>query len=207
MFRAMLKASVPVLVLSSAAHAVLIAPGVTAAVVFELGPVGGTVLASSANPFVGTDYTGTFTSTVVSGDTSNPLGGLTFVYTIQNNATSTHSIERMAVNGFAGFLTDFSCPPVPGPNLAFPAFNDRDAGGNVIGFRFFGAPIGTGVIAPGLSTVQMVVQTNAANYGPTSAIVIDGSVATVDSFAPRVVPEPTLGAMAVAALAPLRRRR
>ncbi len=190
---------------ASTSIAAIVTPGTTVFATAEANPVGGTVLGTITVPFATATYTGTLTSTVISGDTSNALGGLTFTYAIQNNVTSTNPITRLAVNGYAGFTTDMSYLPASGTIAATLA--DRDAGSNVIGFSYVGAPLGFGKIDPGALTNLMVVQTNATGFQRIPANVIDGSVSFVDSFAPVVVPEPvSAGAIALAA-GLLRRRR
>lgn len=189
---------------SAMSNAALIAPNTNVFALNEPGPVGGTVVASQTVNYTTATYSGTLTSTVVSGDTSNPLGGLTFTYQISNNTTSAHAITRLAVNGFSGFSTDMSFNN--GSGTIAPTLNDRDAGGNVIGFTYIGAPIGGGTIIPGATSNLMVVQTNAAGFRPTLGNVIDGSIAVVDTYAPVVIPEPA-SATALLAAGLIRRRR
>jgi hypothetical protein len=193
------------MLVSGAAHAALITPGQNLFALSEAGPVGATVLATQTIPFVTATYSGSLTSTVLTGDTSNALGGLTFTYAIQNDANSAHAINRLAVNGFVGFATDMSFSGLSG--AIAPTLNDRDAGGNVIGFTYIGAPIGPGPIAPGALTNLMVVQTNATNYRATLSNIIDGSIAVVDSFAPVVIPEPVSASALLLTAGLVRRRR
>lgn len=197
--------SAAALCMAASSYAAIIAPNTNTFALNEPGPVGATLVATQTIPFVTATYTGSLTSTVYSGDVSNPLGGLTFTYQISNATTSAHAITRLAVNGFSGFTTDMSFNNTLGGTLA-PTLNDRDAGGNVIGFTYIGAPIGFGTIAAGTTTNLMVVQTNATGYRGTLSNVIDGSIAVVDSYAPVVVPEPaTAGVLLAAGL--IRRRR
>ena len=169
----------------------------------EPDPVGGVILAQVAAPFAGPKFSGTVTSTVLAGDASNPLGGLTFTYLLQNNANSIDEIGRFTINDFAGFLTDVSFQV--GPGLP-PAIVDRNTAGDVIGFSFFGPPIGAGLLAPGQFSALLVVQTNATIFNQTFVSVIDGGVAMAPSFAP--LPEPaTLGLLVLGGLALIRRRR
>lgn len=196
--------AVAVVLISSAAQAAPIVAGGNAFALPEAGPVGGTVVASLTVPLTTATFTGSLTSQVIAGDVTNPLG-LTFTYQIQNDVGSAHAITRMTVNGFLGSLTDMSYLNASG--TIAPTLNDRDASGNVVGFRYVGAPIGPGTIAPGALTDLMVVQTDSLVYGNNLAIVIDGSVATVDSFAPRAIPEPVSAGAALLAAGLLRRRR
>lgn len=194
---------------ASTVSAALLSPGSAIAAVGETDPSGGTLIAGGAPiPFVAATFTGTLTSSVLSGDPSNPWGGLTFTYLITNDAGSAHDIGRFTVNDFAGFLVDSSFQtPVAG---VAPTFNDRSAGGgNVVGFTFFAAPLGAGTVLPGQNSTLLVLQTNASAYQATTAAVIDGSVATVPTWAP-AVPEPgsiVLGISGIASLLVLRARR
>lgn len=74
----------------------------------EADPTGGVVVAGGLPvPFAAGAFSGTLT-TVVAGDPSNALGGLTFVYQLSNAITSTNVLERLTVNGYAPFLVDAS---------------------------------------------------------------------------------------------------
>src|SRR4051794_27356935 len=58
----------------------------------EPDPVGGVIVAGGAAvPFVSPpgpgQFSGTLTTTVIAGDVSNPLGGLTFTFLLHNDAT------------------------------------------------------------------------------------------------------------------------
>jgi len=196
---------------AAAIHATPLVPGATIPAPPEPDPVGGAVIAGGAAvPFLSGNYSGTLTSTVISGDVSNPLGGLTFTYLISNNAGSLDSIERMTISSFAGFSTDvsFQVPAVGVP----PTFIDRNpAPGDVVGFSFFSAPIGSGVILPGTNSALLVVQTDAPTFQPSFAHVLDGTTALVASYAPAFgIPEPStlvLAALGGLALLIYRRRR
>jgi uncharacterized protein (TIGR03382 family) len=173
-------------------------------------PVGGLVIAGGVPvPFVAATFSGLLTSTVISGDLSNPFGGLTFTYQISNDPGSPGEIDRLTLNGFFGFLADgsFQTPAVGLP----PTLNDRDAVGDVIGFTFLGAPLGAGTLMPGMTSAVLVVQTDAPYYVLSTAAIIDGSVTTAPIFAPSlIVPEPatiSLAALGLGALALVARRR
>jgi hypothetical protein len=147
---------------------------------------------------------GTLTTTVISGDTTNALGGLTFVYVLTNDAASPDAIHRITINGFSGFLTDGSYQAAPGQK---PTSVDRSVNGNVVGFDFIGAPLGFGAILPGTASMPLVVQTNATAFQQSFASVINGTVTTVGTYAP-VIPEPmSLGLLTLGLGLVLVRRR
>jgi hypothetical protein len=172
----------------------------------EPDPIGGITIAGGVPvPFATGNLNGTLTSSVIAGDVSNPLGGLTFTYLLQNNAAAIDDIGRLTVNNFAGWLTDvsFQAAAVGVPPLS----NDRSPGlGDVMGFTFSSLGGGPGPVPPGQSSMLLVVQTNAPQFTQTFASVIDGSVASVPSFSP--IPEPaTLSLLILGGLAMIRRRR
>ncbi|MDM8004920.1 MAG: EF-hand domain-containing protein [Phycisphaerae bacterium] len=145
----------------------------------EPDPIDGTVVASTvAAPLVAETFTGSVTTTVIAGDTSNPLGGLTFAYLVANNPSSANMINTLAVIDFAGFLADASYQS-PGGGTP-PAYISRSSTGDAVFFEFL-----TG-IGPGSSTALLVLQTNASNYRSTVASAIDGSIGEAASFAPAV---------------------
>lgn len=168
----------------------------------EPDPTGGTVLASSTVPVVAASFTGTLTSTVIANDTSNPLNGLTFTYVVSNAQSSIHPIGRFTVNGYEGFQTDASYE-TPSTGLAPTLINRPQA--DVLGFNFI-ANVGPGVLAPGMTSAVLVIQTNAPAFTNDFASVINGYTATVPTFAP--VPEPaTIALMAMGLGAVAIRRR
>jgi len=198
-----------VLVAVSSVWALPILPGVSAIAAAEPDPVGGGVV---AGPLVsnlnGAAFTATVTSTVISGDSTNPYGlnALTFIYQVANSARSTDAIGRFTANGFAGWQTDMSFQPsVPAVNLP-PATMDRSANANVVGFSFVPPPLGPAALQPGVTSEVLVVQTNATAWTTAVGNVIDGSIANGAIYAP--VPEPaTLLFLAGGVGLLLRRRR
>jgi hypothetical protein len=174
-------------------------------------PTGGAIIDTLTVPFtVAGKYSGTLTSNVISGDPSNPYGGLTFTYTLVNTAVSANPLTALTVNGYGSALTDANYK-LPGQA---PTTIDR-LSADVVGFRFV-APVfvpgfgiyGNGALSPGSTSSLLVVQTNRSSYQMTTAQVIDGAVSTVDAFAP--VPEPSslvLAGLAGVGLALVWRRR
>lgn len=160
----------------------------------EAKPIGGVIIAGGVPvPFVALTFNGTLTTTVLEGDTTNPYGGLTFLYQFSNNGPN--SIDRFTIHDLelSNFLTDISYS-TPADGFIVPRLQDRPTG-DVIGFSFIGAPLGNGVISPGATSALLVVQTNAQFYKPLIANLIDGSTANIASFGP-TVPEPSTLALA-----------
>ena len=199
-----------VLCAASNASAALLLPGGAAFAPAEPDPVGGIVVASTGPvPFATGSFTGVAISEVIAGDPANPFGPgfLTFTYRVVNtdaDATPTN-IVRVTMSEFDAFLTDVSYLPAAFPSVA-PTSVERDALGDVIGYNYTNPPLGLGQIAPGRDSSLLVVQTNAPAFRPGLLSVINGTTATVGSFAP--IPEPAaLGLLGVAGLALVRRRR
>lgn len=170
----------------------------------ETDPVGGTVVATLTDAFSAAGaFSGTLTTTVISGDTSNTLGGLTFVYTLTNDGVSgPNSIGRLSLVDFGPFTLDGSYQiPVAAGNIA-PASIDRNPSGDVVGFNFI--PVATdpatGFLSPGKTSAAIVIQTDATAFAQGGfGSLIDGGVATVDAIVP--VPEPSTIALLFAGLA------
>jgi hypothetical protein len=192
------------LVSSAPASASILAVGGTQfPVSAEEGPTSATLIAGGvAVPFAGLQYTGELISAVYNNDTSNPFGmdKLTFTYELSNDATSAHELHRFTIPGFANTQTDVSftplVPPV-GPARITPALADR-LPPDVVGFAFVDGH-GYVSIGPGRRSQTLVIQTDATAFAPVTASVIDGSVATVSSFAPvTAIPEPSALVLLVA---------
>lgn len=200
-------------------QAVPLAAGTAVAAVAEPdpGPGANLLFSTGPTPFVAPTYTGNLVSSVYNNDPTNPFGpaGLTFTYLLHNDATSVHELHRFTVSSFAAFGTDvsYSAFSVGVP----PTYIDRNVAGDVVGFNY-PTPIpqillSNGAIFPGATTALMVIQTNAPNFTPTLAAVIDGSVTMVASLAPApLIPEPgsiVLAGMSILGLAAVcwRKRR
>lgn len=161
----------------------------------EAEPTGGSVIASLLSPFtVPGKFSGTLLSEVYQGDTSNPYGGLTFVYTLSNTSVLPESnpITAVTINGYTGSLTDVSyntpghaptsidrlTPDTVGFRFPEPLF--------IPGFGFFGA----GTLLPGMTSASLIVQSDLPSYTTNVAQVIDGAVINVAALVP-VIPEPS----------------
>ncbi|MBX9789608.1 MAG: PEP-CTERM sorting domain-containing protein [Pirellulales bacterium] len=179
------------------AQASLLPPGVTALAVGEAEPGPSAIVATLTVPVVAPTFTGSLTSTVLSGDPTNPFpGGLTFIYDLSNDPGSPHAVHRLTVSNFTGFLTDVSYSTLT-PGIA-PTLMDRGPlAGDVVGFTFVGFPLGAGALVPGGVATTLVVQTDATIFTVSKAAVIDGSTANVDTLAPKAIPEPATLVMAL----------
>jgi hypothetical protein len=165
-----------VVLIASQAWAIPIVPGQTAIAVAEPDPVGGLVVAGPlVSPMIGVAFTGTLTSTVIQGDATNPFGGLTFIYQVANSPLSVDAIGRFTVTGYNGWMTDMSFQPAGGVP---PATMDRSLAGTVVAYSFVGPPLGPAVLAPGMVSETLVVQTNAPRWIESIGNVIDGSIAS-----------------------------
>lgn len=193
------------LIAQASATAASLAPGT---VLFgpstETDPVGGTVVATLSTPFtVPGSFSGTLTADVVSGDTSNPLGGLTFVYRLANDGVAgPNSIGRLSISEWTGFSLDGSYQtPVSAGDVA-PATIDRNPSSDVVGFNFLPLPAdpASGFLAPGTTSAALVIQTDASAYASGAfASMIDGGGITIATFAP--VPEPSTVCLLLTGLA------
>lgn len=173
---------------------------------------GGVVIASNATPFVGLDsfanikFTGTLYANVV----RELSGTLSFYYQIHNDATSLDALERFTNQDFSGFTTDVDYRTdaqagiVGGSALVGTIgsrFATRSSTGAVVGFNFNA----TGV-PQGADSYWHVVRTNATFYTNGSTALLNGGIATVQTYAP-LVPEPgSLALLAMGAML-LRRKR
>lgn len=154
---------------------------------------GGTLLASLTSAFSTASWAGTLHTSVIK-ETS---GTLSFLYQIQVTS-GTDFLTRMTTVDFTGFTTDvdyFSDGftgfgyAVPVGTDPFPHTADRHTS-NVIGFDFSNGANDPGLVA-GQTTNVMYIRTDATNYTKGSTSMIDGFVATVDSFQPTAaVPGP-----------------
>jgi hypothetical protein len=156
---------------------------------------GESILASVSRTFTSSigDYSGTLVAAVIR-ESANPLGGLTFIYQVFNNATSKVGIRAETNSFFGGFLTNVhwalngSALAGFADGLRIPLTATRSGNGDVVGFNF--GPPETNFVNPGESSRVLVIRTDAPDYIPGFSSVIDGGVATVDTFQPAQAPEP-----------------
>jgi hypothetical protein len=147
---------------------------------------------------------------------ANPLGGLTFLYQV-NNLAGGDAISRFTNSSYAGFTTDAntttssSANTVLGANGGSATFfdtsgvqtipSDATRSGPVapfdrdVGFNFSANPSGppNGTIPPGSSSLVLMIRTNAPNFGATGGFVglADGGPFSVSGPQPlAAVPEP-----------------
>jgi hypothetical protein len=123
-------------------------------------------------------------------------GTLDFYYQFKVNSQtgSLGVVDFMSATNFAGFTTDVGtlATALPGfaAGTATPAGINQPLAG-LIDFVFASPFIGGSPVLPGITTVTMVVATNAKNWTVGDAAAQDGSNATFAAFSPTAaVPEP-----------------
>lgn len=105
---------------------------------------------------------------------------LDFVYDFNNSANSIDSLQSATMSSFAGFTTDVYY--VTGSGGAPTSVSRLQ--NPVVKFFF------NGLVAPGQSSDQLVIKTNATQYVAGFLSLQDGGATTVSAFAPSGVPEP-----------------
>jgi hypothetical protein len=145
-------------------------------------------------------FTGNLREVVV---TEGVTGSLDFIYQVAVTG-GPDSVGRMTTTDFAGFTTDVgscsTCVDVinlngPQTGTITPDEITRGILGNNVGFNF---DIPSAHLAPGQETFLLVIKTNATTWGGGSTQLIDGGVATLDTFAP--TPEPAFSAVLLGGL-------
>src|SRR5581483_4317777 len=197
------------ILLSSTSFGALLAPGGGVLTPISAPPVGAVIVPGVPVPFTGpgpNGFSGTLSTTVIQENAAaNPLLGLTFIYQLHNNANSATALERLVTTdfgSFGGWATDVSYAPTG----QAPTVTDRSINaGSVIGWDFTGPPLGLGTLAPGLTSGELIVRTNAPGYDLTQqASVIDGSTVAVGAAGPsptNISPEPgSISIIAIAAM-------
>lgn len=155
----------------------------------------------------GHDLAGTMTSWVVSGDTANPLGGLTFVYQV---SVSSDYLYEIQLGGYTGNVSLVNVADTAGPLSLLPG---SLGGGTVpttadwVGQLHF--TFGT-TVNPAGNTYLLVVDTSATTWGTANSSLYDDLSVNVATLSP--VPEPTTASLLLLAFGAtvvrtLRRRR
>jgi PEP-CTERM motif len=173
---------------------VLTSPGATVFPgLIATGTPAGTLLASLIAPYSFSTTAGVTSGTLTSAVYRNTSGTLDFYYQVDNSSNSATAIARETDTSFLGFITwtgfrvDAVGPFVAG--TAPPVTADSNlSGGTVIGFSF--NPPESAKVGAGINSDILVISTNATNYVPGNASVIDGGTQTVAAFQPASVPEP-----------------
>ena len=146
-------------------------------------PVGGSVVATLSSSFAAVPapsrFTGVLTTTIYQNDPNNSLGGLTFLYVLQNDAGGPDDIHRITINGWGNALVMVDNEL----NGGIAASAATRANANTIGFQWENARL-----MPGYSSA-FIVQTGYHTYDRTLASIIDGGTATAWTFAPVPIPE------------------
>lgn len=142
-------------------------------------------------------------------------GTLNFYYQIANAVGSPDPIERLSTTDFSTFATDVNyftdMAAGAGVGSVKPHRGTRTSGdGRIVRFNFDDVISGgAGYVTPGAASNWMVIKTNARNYGVATTQLINGGVATVDTYSPTTapVPEPVTLALGASGLAVAWRRR
>jgi hypothetical protein len=172
---------------------------VTGTVLSDTGTMSYSLLAGSK-----TKGTGTVREVVVSGDSNNPYGGLTFIY--QVSGVSTGDIGRITGDGYTLKKTDVIVADagsssvtltylpgtshfVSGGTAASTA--DRSTmpadAGDTVGFNF------SSFLNPGNNSELLIIRTNATGYQPGDIALLDSGIASLTGFSP--TPEPSTMAL------------
>ncbi len=138
--------------------------------------------ASMSSTFTSGNVRGLLGVEVLSGVTENTLGGLTFVYEVQNNSQSgTEGITDFSLGGWAGVQTDvvyggntdgsgFFFSPTS-TSFVSPEAANRSLNGDTIDFTFPPAPAINPPIFAGQDSFQLIVFTDATAWTNTSGTV------------------------------------
>jgi hypothetical protein len=180
---------------ASLANATLLTPGGSVGT-STITCVGCTLVTDLTSPYsfgAGTD-TGSVTEWVVSGDTTNPFGGLDFIYQISVTAgdarTLTFSNYAAVGTTNVGDNTGGSCAVCAGAAAGTLA-PDLASSNGLGGISFGSAKFNTGSssnLLPGVTSYLMYIQTSAKAYVPGSIGILDTVAGNTAGLGP--VPEP-----------------
>lgn len=164
-----------------------------------------TIVDSKVSNFSAATIEGTLISVVAT--TAATGDNLIFAWIVFNGEDSDNVIGRVTVNGWTGWSSAVAQHDATSLTGDFGKLVERAdrVSSDVIGFDFFKVQ---DPLAPGTNSTVFWALSDATDYTDSWASIIDGTVATADTFAP--VPEPAtmlaLGA-GLAALAARRRRK
>jgi PEP-CTERM motif len=144
----------------------------------------GTLLTSITGTITTVTFSTGYTEWVYSDPTNTWCSGcLDFVYQFTNNGPDVN--ERYSMYNFAGFMVDVGTDPF---GVHDPTTIDRSLNGPVIGFNFPAAD----EIAPGQTTVKLVIETNALHFTTGFVSAQDGTAGFAMGYSPAAaVPEPS----------------
>jgi hypothetical protein len=167
----------------------------------------GTVVATMSGLITTPTFTANYTTWVYRDPTNTWCANcLDFVYQFTNNGPDVN--ERYTMSSFAGFSVNAGTDPF-GVHDPITVSRSTLGGGEVISFNFdqFGDEI-----QPGVTTVSLVIETNAVTYVPGFLSAQDGTAGSGVGFAPGTpIPEPAslvlMGSSLIAAGGFLRKSR
>lgn len=177
-------------------------PGATISLSSANEPRNATLLAATNFNFTATEFSGKLLSKVWAGDTSNPLGGLTFAYQLLNTADCDYSLGWFSLSGFASLLVDVN---YNGGGDA-PRKAARSNSGDTVSFGFFDRN-GQETFEPGDSSAWLIIQTDSKTWGLNQLVGVGNETVAAAAFTPVVIPEPSaLGILVLSSGLMLRRR-
>jgi hypothetical protein len=154
--------------------------------------------------FTSGNFSGDLTSVVAKTDATGD--NLIFAWILANDATSANAIRRITLNDWMGWSAAVAQHEDAGLVGASPKSvldADRSVDGDVIGFDF--PRTSEGLLSPGTNSTVFWALSDATDYKASFASVIDGTVASVSTYAP--VPEPASMLALAAGLGALVARR
>ncbi len=176
---------------------ILLPPGFAATLPIDPGPSG----------FTGIELAGTgvmsfsTTSPNVSGTLDQRVyqeaaGTLDFYYLVANSSSSAQPVVRMTATNFTGFSLAVAYLTIPIGGIP-PTQADRSLDGSTVGFADF--------LVPGNTSEWLEISTNSTSFaltGTTDIVDLSGdTVASLITYSPRAVPEPSSVSLLAASLA------